>query len=99
MPNATRRRTKRRSGATGSRAGIANALAAKALLDRGHDAVVQVKEPLLDLPPAAEPANRELLAWLEELEPAGDRLQHRPIAGLREERLSLRCVEEMDERL
>src|SRR3954447_17362403 len=92
--------------ATGSRrvaegAGARNAAAAaaKALLDLRHQPGVWVEELLLDLRPAAEVVDSELLRAHREAVALGRDLQDRAIAALREQLLSGGRVEVLDERL
>src|SRR5438034_9003015 len=79
--------------------GNATDLAAKASLDRGHDARARVEEFLLNLRPTADVADREQLLRVREAGLLADGLQHRAITRLREERLRLFRVEELDERV
>src|SRR3954452_12982133 len=92
------------SSATGKRrpaagARTAAASAAKALLDLRHQAGVRVEELLLDLRPAAEVVDRELLRAHGEAVALGRDLEDGPVAALREQLLPRRRVEVLDERL
>src|SRR3954454_1360075 len=77
----------------------AAASAAKALLDLRHQAGVRVEELLLDLRPAAEVVDGELLRAHREAVALGRDLEDGAIAALREQLLSGRRVEVFHERL
>src|SRR5262249_38523536 len=77
----------------------ASALAAKAPLDRRHDARARIEELLLHSRPSPDVADREELLRIPEVELLLHGLQHRPVARLGEERLCVPRVEELDERL
>src|SRR3954471_19113143 len=85
--------------AEGAGARTAAASAAKALLDLGHQAGVRVEELLLDLRPAAEVVDGELLRAHREAVALGRDLEDGAIAALREQLLSGRRVEVFHERL
>src|SRR3954447_20841348 len=85
--------------AEGAGARTAAASAAKALLDLRHQPSVRVEELLLDLRPAAEVVDAELLRPHREAVALGRDLEHRAVAALREQLLPRRRVEVLDERL
>src|SRR5215203_952536 len=89
--------TGKRRLAAGARTAAASA--AKALLDLRHQPGVRVEELLLDLRPAAEVVDRELLRAHGEAVALGRDLENGAIAGLREQLLPRRRVEVLDERL
>src|SRR3954451_5758209 len=77
----------------------AAASAAKALLDLRHQAGVRVEELLLDLRPAAEVVDRELLRAHREAVALGRDPQDGAVTALREQLLPGRRVEVLHERL
>src|SRR5881397_2724962 len=83
--------------AEGAGARTAAASAAKALLDLRHQARVRVEELLLDLRPAAEVVDGELLRAHGEAVALGRDLEDRPVAALREQLLPRGGVEVLDE--
>src|SRR3954462_10322577 len=85
--------------AEGAGTRTAAASAAKALLDLRHQAGVRVEELLLNLCPAAEVVDRELLRAHREAVALGRDLEDGAIAALREQLLSGRRVEVFHERL
>src|SRR3954465_8550022 len=85
--------------AEGAGARTTAASAAKALLDLRHQSGVRVEELLLDLRPAAEVVDGELLRAHREPVALRRDLEDRPVAALREQLLPRRRVEVLDERL
>src|SRR5437763_12029303 len=85
--------------AEGAGARTAAASAAKSLLDLRHQPGVRVEELLLDLRPAAEVVDGELLRAHREAVALGRDLEDRPVAALREQLLPRRRVEVLHERL
>src|SRR5438105_2240793 len=93
-PCATGARTRRgRAGAT-----AVAALVAKTRFDPRHNPGLRVEEALLDLGPAAELLDREEPRPDRIVELLDDASHDRPVAVLAEDRLSLRGVQEADER-
>src|SRR3954454_20392879 len=89
--------TGKRRPAAGARTAAASA--AKALLDLGHQAGIRIEELLLDLRPAAEVVDGELLRAYREAVALGRDLEDGAIATLREQLLPGRRVEVFHERL
>src|SRR3954468_12863930 len=89
--------TGKRRPAAGARTAAASA--AKALLDLRHQPGVRVEELLLDLRPAAEVVDGELLRAHREAVALGRDLQDGAVTALREQLLPGRRVEVLHERL